>query len=140
MKGKYILPQIVRWRLASYLYTHYYDYFPEEREAQGISFDTMVKFYEKSFPLKQEILNLLKHIFADEMFIGYEYITRGSSSVKRFYKIINRIDIFNSFDFSSYSSYERYLYGMPLSLEEFISIETELGVKSENVLEKSLCL
>lgn len=129
IRKKYMVPLFIRKKIGEHIYNAIYSYIPDERHAQAVSYDTMLKIYSRMFPDKESELLVFSNMFADEMYLGYEDIEEGSCSLREFYKYIKREDIFNDLDFSSYNSHERYLYGMPLSLEELVNEEKRLGIR-----------
>ena len=95
------------------IYNKYYDIFPNERHADGVSYSFLLDIYDKlgsdSFISYEDFLHTI-----------YTYVTRnyyvnGSlviSPVGEFYKKIGKYDVFKNYDFNSLSDKDKVLFGL----------------------------
>lgn len=107
---------------ADQLYKKYYSFFPEEIHAFMTSLYFMLNVYTN---LKPQNVNVIYDFYAYLILSNVEtYIFKDKiySPINRFYKIINRLDIFYKLDFDKYDLREKFVYGMPLTREELYRV------------------
>lgn len=109
----------------SIIYRLYYDIFPVELHAEGenIKFISSLLDY---FEIYKKYSDFLLYSIVP-LVDSYKY--RNSKVIppmKRYYKLINKLNEYNSLDFAIYSELERFLFGMSDNLDEINDIVNKL--------------
>ena len=107
---------------AKNLYYKHYHYFPEERHADLSSFYFIYNIYKDLNPSNLDLLYCFNSYFIFYTLEEYYFKHMLTSPLKQFYRCLNRIDLFNKFDFDKYNLIDKYIFGMPLKIDELSKV------------------
>lgn len=103
-------------------YDKNYSFLMDERQAELSALYFMLDIYNR-FHLRDIDVLFDFHLFLILSNIReYIFKERINAPLRQFYKLINRMDLFNRLNFDKYSLRDKFIYGMPLTREELYEV------------------
>jgi len=103
-------------------YQQNYFIFPEERQAELSALYFILQVYRE---FKPKSVATLYNVYKFLIYYGikeYSFKDKVSCPLMRFYKSIDRLDLFYNLEFSINSLKDKFIYGMPLAREELYKV------------------
>ncbi len=105
--------------ISSAIYKAYHDFFPNERFCELFSLDAMGEVLANG-----DFVNISDFVgyYVSKAFYGYDFKNERVCPLMKFYKILNRTDLYRGLDFSRVDYISRFLYGASVREDEIKTI------------------